>query len=57
MFFFCCINVKSTSGLVIVYGGKLLIVSGEILLAFWFICCIASLMWRPNGEIARGLLL
>ena len=36
---------------------KLLIVSGEILLAFWFICCIASLMQRPNGGITKDLLL
>ena len=32
----------------IVHEGKLLIVSGEILLVFWFICYIASLMQRPN---------
>ena len=34
MFYFVVLNVKSTSGLVIVHGSKLLIVSGEILLVF-----------------------
>ena len=41
----------------IIHGDKFFIVSGEILSSFWVICCIASLMQRPNGGIAKGLLL
>ena len=55
--FSCCMKVKSIWSLAIVHGSKLLIVSGEILLVFWFICCITSLMQKPNGGIAKGLLL
>ena len=52
-----CINVKSIWSLVIVHGGKLLIASGEILLAFWCIY-VVLLLWcrgQMGGGIAKGL--